>query len=145
VDSFKGLAHRLETVDEINSVRYVNDSKATNADAALRALESFTAPVIIIMGGRDKKGDFGALADALSRRAKLLITMGEAGPTIRKALSKFVETLDAADMAQAVSLAAQRARPNDVVLLAPGCASFDAYSSYKQRGEDFARLVKALK
>jgi UDP-N-acetylmuramoylalanine--D-glutamate ligase len=145
VDSFTGLAHRLETVDEINSVRFVNDSKATNVDAALRALESFSSPVIIIMGGRDKKGDFGALADTLARRAKLLITTGEAAPIIRKALSNVVETLDAADMAQALKLAALRARPGDVVLLAPGCASFDAYSSYKERGNDFIKLVKGLK
>ncbi len=144
LDTFTGLSHRLEPVGTVAGVDYVNDSKATNVDAVARALECFSAPVVLIMGGLDKGGDFHRLAPVVSRRAKSLIVIGAAGDKIRAALGDTVPTLTAEGMGQAVALAAAAAAPGDTVLLAPGCASFDMYTDYRARGEDFRRVVGQL-
>ncbi len=138
---FEGLPHRLQSAGVRGGVEYVNDSKATNVDAVLRALEAFDRRVVLIMGGRYKGDDFGLLREPLARRARALIVMGEAAGRILEKLDGVVATRRAADMRAAVSLARELARPGDVVLLAPGCASFDAYRDYRQRGEDFLRKV----
>jgi len=145
IKQFQGLAHRLETVATINGVLYVDDSKGTNVDAVSRALESFCQPTVLIMGGRDKGGDYTALKPQLARSVKQLVVMGEAAATIAKQLKAATPVENAADMAQAVRLAAAAAAPGDVVLLSPACSSFDMYESYAQRGDDFCKQVNALK
>ena len=142
--NFKGLPHRLEKVATQKGVTYVNDSKATNVDAVTRALESFDRPVILIMGGRDKGGDFKILQDPVRRHAKKLVVMGEAGDHIHSTLGHVTSTANASSMKEAVSLASASASPGDIVLLSPGCASFDMFNSYAQRGEVFRKLVEKL-
>lgn len=142
---FKGLSHRLEYVLAINGVSYFNDSKATNVDAVVRALESFSAPVILIMGGRDKDNDFSALGDLVRLHAKKLIVMGETSEKIKSALASFVSINSASSMEDAVFQAYREAAAGDIVLLSPACSSFDMYNSYAERGEHFCRVVKKLK
>ncbi len=142
---FKGLSHRLEYVLAINGVSYFNDSKATNVDAVARALESFSAPVILIMGGRDKDNDFSALGDLVRLHAKKLIVMGETSEKIKSALASFVSINSASSMEDAVFQAYREAAAGDIVLLSPACSSFDMYNSYAERGEHFCRVVKKLK
>jgi len=141
---FRGLPHRLEHVATHNKVRYFNDSKSTTPDSVVRALASFTEPVVLIMGGRDKGSDFGGLKDPVSRQVKHLIVLGEAGNKILSVLGRLVPTAAADTMAAAVFGAAQAAAPGDVALLSPGCASFDMYQNYAERGRDFSELVKKL-
>jgi UDP-N-acetylmuramoylalanine--D-glutamate ligase len=144
LSAFAPLPHRIESVAVVNGVEYVNDSKATNVDAVLRALGCFTTPVVLIMGGLDKGGNFGLLETAVRRRAKALVLVGKASDTIRAALGGLVPTVQAPDMAAAVGAAAGRAVSGDVVLLSPGCASFDMYPNYQARGEDFRQAVQRL-
>ena len=141
---FKGLAHRLELVGEYRGVSYYDDSKGTNVGAVEKALAGFDSPVILIAGGRDKDGDFERLRDPVRGKVRLLILIGEAREKMVRILGRETETVLAEDMAEAVTLARDRARPGDAVVLSPGCASFDMYRDYKHRGEDFVRLVKEL-
>ncbi len=145
INSFRGLAHRLETVATINGVLYVNDSKGTNVDAVARALDAVSRPTVLIMGGRDKGGDYTVLRQKLKSTVKQLVLMGEAAETIATQLGSTAPIIAATDMAQAVKLAAEASEPGDVVLLSPACSSFDMYDSYSQRGEDFCKRVRALK
>jgi len=145
LDHFKGLAHRLEPVATVNGVRYYNDSKATNVDGVLRALDSFSKPVLLLMGGRDKGSNFSVLQDRIGTHAKELIVMGEAAEAIRSALGQLLPTKVAASMQDAVTTAFEDADPEDVVLFSPGCASFDWYSNYAERGDDFRRAVEEIK
>jgi UDP-N-acetylmuramoylalanine--D-glutamate ligase len=144
LDRFKGLPHRLEHVATINGVEYYNDSKATNVDGVLRALDCFTKPVLLLMGGRDKGSNFSVLADHIRDHARKLIVMGEAVEPIRSALGQLLPTKAAASMEDAVTMAFRDAKPGDVVLLSPGCASFDWYKNYAERGDDFRRAVNKL-
>ncbi|WP_028314410.1 UDP-N-acetylmuramoyl-L-alanine--D-glutamate ligase [Desulfatibacillum aliphaticivorans] len=144
IDSFKGLPHRLEFVREVMEVKYYDDSKATNVDAVLRALEGFNAPVHLIMGGRDKGGHFRDLKDMVEQKAARLYVTGEAAGIITSALSGSVEVVQAGTIEKAVEFAKRAARPGEVVVLSPGCASFDQYKNYKERGKDFRRVVNAL-
>jgi UDP-N-acetylmuramoylalanine--D-glutamate ligase len=145
LDHFKGLAHRLELVATINAAQYYNDSKATNVDGVLRALECFSQPILLLMGGRDKGGNFKVLQDSIRKHAKELIVMGEAAESIRSALGQQTLTKVASSMQEAVTTAFQDADPQDVVLLSPGCASFDWYANYAERGDDFRRAVEKIK
>ena len=145
LDHFKGLAHRLEPVATVNGVHYYNDSKATNVEGVLRALDSFSKPVLLLMGGRDKGSNFSELQDHIRAHAKELIVMGEAAEAIRAALGQLLPTKVAASMQDAVTTAFQDADPEDVVLFSPGCASFDWYSNYAERGDDFRRAVEEIK
>ncbi len=144
IDTFQGLAHRLTLVRTLDGVRYYDDSKATNVDAVCRALEGFDTPVVLIMGGRDKGGGYRALEEHVAAKVRTLVVIGEAAETITAALGHLVPSHAAADMAAAVRLSADQARSGDVVLLSPACASFDMYTSYHQRGEDFCRHVRKL-
>jgi UDP-N-acetylmuramoylalanine--D-glutamate ligase len=144
LDQFKGLAHRLEHVATIKTVQYFNDSKATNVDGVAKALQCFSKPVLLIMGGRDKGSDFTALEGLVRKHVKDLIVMGEAAEPIRSALGQMKPTNIATSMQDAVSKAYQNADPEDVVLLSPGCASFDWYSNYAERGDDFRAAVEKL-
>ncbi|VEN75284.1 UDP-N-acetylmuramoylalanine--D-glutamate ligase [Candidatus Desulfarcum epimagneticum] len=145
LESFGGLPHRIQRVGAVDGADYYNDSKATNADAALRALEAFDRPVVLIMGGRDKNADFAVLSEAIRKRVKTLVVMGEAAKKIESALGYPAPIKRAGSMEEAVFMAHGAARPGDVVLLSPGCASFDMYESYAARGEDFARAVHEIK
>jgi UDP-N-acetylmuramoylalanine--D-glutamate ligase len=127
----------------VGGVAYVNDSKATNVDATVKSLISVDGPSIVILGGRDKEGDFSALLPHLSgvRRAVLI---GEAAAVIRRALAGRVEMTDARDMDDAVRVAHHTAQAGDTVLLAPACASFDMFKNYQERGEVFRACVNRL-
>ncbi len=142
--TFPGLEHALEIVRERRGVRFVNDSKGTNVDATLKALESIDQPIWLIAGGRDKGGDFSRLAQAVSRRVTRVILIGEAAPLLRKAWEGVATLTEAATLRDAVDCAAQGASPGDVVLLSPACASFDMFADYQDRGRQFKALVHAL-
>jgi UDP-N-acetylmuramoylalanine--D-glutamate ligase len=144
VETFTGLEHALEPVTEIGGVRFVNDSKATNIEAALRAIESFGPGLVVILGGRFKGGDFGELRAALVERGALVIAIGEATPLVRQALAPAVTVHEASDMVAAVRTAFAAASPGDTVLLAPACASFDMFKDYAERGRVFKQSVAKL-
>lgn len=142
--TFPGLEHALEIVRDRRGVRYVNDSKGTNVDATLKALESIDQPLWLIAGGRDKGGDFSRLAPAIRQRVKGLILIGEAAPLIEQAVPGAASVIRAASFKDAVQAAADGAQPGDVVLLSPACASFDMFADYQDRGRQFKALVRAL-
>ena len=144
LDHFKGLPHRLERVATINGAHYYNDSKATNVDGVLRALDSFSKPVVLLMGGRDKGSNFSVLEKHIKAHVKTLIVMGEAAGAIQSAVGQLRPTKVAASMHAAVTAAFQDTDPEDVVLFSPGCASFDWYNNYAERGDDFRRTVEEL-
>jgi UDP-N-acetylmuramoylalanine--D-glutamate ligase len=144
IETFPGLEHALEIVRERRGVRFVNDSKGTNVDATLKALESIDQPIWLIAGGRDKGGDFSRLAQAVSRRVTRVILIGEAAPLLRQAWTSVATMSEAATLRDAVEIAAQGASPGDVVLLSPACASFDMFADYQDRGRQFKALVHAL-
>lgn len=141
---FKGLPHRMEWVDEVRGVSYLNDSKATNMGAVMRALEGLSAPLVLIAGGRDKGTDFSALREIVQSKVKHLILLGEAKEKMSRSFSDHpgVETVES--MEEAVKRAAFLAKPGETVLLSPGCASFDMFRDYEERGEVFKTLVKGL-
>lgn len=142
---FRGLPHRIELVREIDSVRYYNDSKATNVSATAKSLASFEGGVVLILGGKDKGGDFAQLVPLLRERCAGLILMGKARDSIAAQLGEPVPTRKVVTMEEAVAAAWEVAAPGQVVLLAPGCASFDAYRNFEERGDDFRSRVRALK
>jgi UDP-N-acetylmuramoylalanine--D-glutamate ligase len=142
--SFPGLEHALELVRERRGVRYVNDSKGTNVDATLKALEGIDQPIWLIAGGRDKGGDFSRLEQAIRERVKRLILIGEAAARIQAAVGSFEQVYHAASLRDAVELAGAEAQPGDVVLLSPACASFDMFADYQDRGRQFKSLVQGL-
>ena len=144
--SFAGVAHRLEVVGEIDGVMYVNDSKATNADAACAALDAYPHGVHLIAGGKGKGAAFTPLAEAaMAADVRCVYLIGAAGAEIGAAMrGAGVPTVDAGTLATAVAAAGKAARPGEVVLLAPGCASFDQFSSFEERGERFRALVGEL-
>ena len=144
LQSFTGLEHAIELVRERQGVRFVNDSKGTNVDATIKALESFEEPVLLIAGGRDKGGDFRKLQEPVRRRVKRLILIGEAASRIREALGDVGCVSQAATLNDAVVMAASEARSGDVVLLSPACASFDMFADYQDRGRQFKKLVNQL-
>ena len=143
LNAFMGLPHRQEEVAIISGVRYVNDSKATNVDAVQKALETYEDPVILILGGKDKGGDFKRLIPLIQQKTKQVILSGEAVDTIAGAFGQEIRTESVSTIAAAVSRAREFAVPGDVVLLSPGCTSYDQYESYEERGEDFKRIVTA--
>ena len=142
--TFPGLEHALEIVRERRGVRFVNDSKGTNVDATLKALESIDQPIWLIAGGRDKGGDFSRLAQTVGRRVTCVILIGEAAPLLRRAWEGVATMTEVATLREAVNFAAQEASPGDVVLLSPACASFDMFADYQDRGRQFKALVHAL-
>ena len=144
VDAFPGLEHAMELVADIGGVRFVNDSKATNVESALRSIESFQAGLVPIMGGRFKGGDLALLRAPLASRAKAVVAIGEARPLLRDALSGAVPVHDVAAFDAAVRTAFELAKPSGVVLLAPACASFDMFRDYAERGRKFKEEVKKL-
>lgn len=142
---FKAVEHRLEYVATVNGVLYYNDSKATNVDATIKALESFPNNIHIILGGKDKGSDYTVLKPLLAERAKRVYTIGAAAEKIEKHLGGVVEVVRSGTLENAVKQASLAARAGDVVVLAPACASFDQFKSYEHRGNTFKELVHELK
>ena len=142
--TFPGVRHRLEPVGEAAGVRYVNDSKATNVAATRRALAAYAGePVHLILGGSAKGESFAPLADAIGPNVRSIHLVGDAAPALAQSLGGR-EHDDAGTLERAVAAAAALARPGDVVLLSPACASYDQYGSYEERGDHFRRLVAAI-
>jgi UDP-N-acetylmuramoylalanine--D-glutamate ligase len=145
VDSFEGLEHAMELVAEISGVRFVNDSKATNVESALRSIESFESDLVPIIGGRFKGGDLRKLRAPLAARAKAVIAIGESRQLVIDALGGALPIQEASTLDEAVSAAFALARPGGVVLLAPAAASFDMFRDYAERGREFKEAVRRLK
>jgi UDP-N-acetylmuramoylalanine--D-glutamate ligase len=135
----------MELVADTGGVRFVNDSKATNIEAAKHAVENSGAGVVPIMGGVFKGGDLAVLRDALAGNARLAVLIGESRAMFRAAFEKVVPIREAASMREAVLAAFDAARPDGTVLLAPACASFDMFADYAERGRVFKREVERLK
>ena len=144
VETFPGLEHAMELVADVGGVRFVNDSKATNVESALRSIESFDRNLVAIIGGRFKGGDLRQLRDPLALRAKAVVAIGEARPLVRDALTGAVPVHEADSFVDAVDRAYGLARPDGVVLLAPACASFDMFRDYAERGRRFKEEVRRI-
>jgi UDP-N-acetylmuramoylalanine--D-glutamate ligase len=144
VASFPGVEHRIEFVRELDGVRYFNDSKATNVDATMKAIDAFPGGLWIILGGKDKGSDYSVLGGPLRDKAHAALLIGAAADKIASHLDDAVPLIRSGNIENAVSTAHGRARQGDVVLLAPACASFDQFDSYEHRGRVFKQLVNAL-
>jgi UDP-N-acetylmuramoylalanine--D-glutamate ligase len=151
VESFPGVEHRLEFVRNLDDVVYYNDSKATNVDATLKAIDAFQENLWIILGGKDKGSDYTALRPQLQRKAKAALLIGAeppypyaAAPLIKKALQDAVPLVDCGTLTFAVKYAREHASAGEVVLLAPACASFDQFENFEERGDTFKQLVSEL-
>jgi UDP-N-acetylmuramoylalanine--D-glutamate ligase len=144
VDAFRGLEHAMELVATRGGVRFVNDSKATNVESALRAIESFERGLVPIVGGHFKGGDLRRLREPLARRAKAVVSIGASKPIVRDALGGAIAIHEASSIDDAVEQAFELARPDGVVLLAPACASFDMFRDYAERGRRFKEAVAKL-
>jgi UDP-N-acetylmuramoylalanine--D-glutamate ligase len=141
---FEGLPHRLEFVAEIGGVHYINDSKGTNVGAVLRSLESFTVPLVLIAGGKDKHSDYAPLAPLVRERVKRLILIGQAAGKLRAQLEGACPMEEVPSLEEAVRRAAAVASPGEVVLLSPACASFDMFTDFEERGRVFKEAVRRL-
>jgi UDP-N-acetylmuramoylalanine--D-glutamate ligase len=144
VASFRAVEHRLEFVRELHGVRYFNDSKATNVDATVKAIESFPGGIHLILGGKDKDSDYASMSELLRQRVKTVITIGSAAEKIEHQLAGVVKIESAGTLAAAVTRAHELAVTGDVVLLAPACSSFDQFDNYEHRGRVFKELVAEL-
>ncbi|MCG6981345.1 MAG: UDP-N-acetylmuramoyl-L-alanine--D-glutamate ligase [Deltaproteobacteria bacterium] len=141
IDTFEPLPHRMELVHHWRGIRFYNDSKGTNVDSVVRSLESFSAPIILIAGGRDKEGSYNPLVSLVRQRVKMLVLIGEARFRLAEALANLSCTVVVEDMDAAVQVALGAAVAGDIVLLSPACSSFDQYENYKARGDHFRYLV----
>jgi len=144
VRTFRAVEHRLEHVATIRGVEYYNDSKATNVDATIKALESFPANIHLILGGKDKGSDYTVLNELLRQRAKRVYTIGTAAAKIESQIQGTVEIVHAETLENALKRASDAAQPGDIVLLAPACASFDQFRNYEHRGKVFKDAVNKL-
>jgi len=145
IDHFQGLPHRIEHVNTIRGITFYDDSKATNVDAAIKSIASFSKPVVLIAGGRDKGSDYHPLVEAVSEKVKGAVFLGEASGLLSQAFGHKISWNIATSMIDAVSLAFNQAQKGDVVLLAPACASFDMFKDFNHRGEVFKDAVRRLK
>ncbi|MGQ9617388.1 MAG: UDP-N-acetylmuramoyl-L-alanine--D-glutamate ligase [Candidatus Aminicenantia bacterium] len=144
VMEFKGLEHRMEHVGRIGNVVFYNDSKATNVDATLKSIQSFEKGIVLIMGGRDKGGNFDTLREDIRKRVKGIVVIGEAKEKIKNSLKGLTEIKEADSIESAVITAFEMASPSGIVLLAPACASFDMFENFEQRGRVFKSEVLKL-
>ena len=144
---FGGVEHRLEPSGEINGVKFVNDSKGTNTDAAIKAIEAVDGPIVLIAGGYDKNADYGDFIDSFGDKVKQVVMMGATAGKIKAAAEKkgYQNTIIVKDMEACVREAFRVAEPGDTVLLSPACASWDMYNSFEERGRDFKECVNKLK
>lgn len=141
---FKGVEHRLEPAGEIDGVRFVNDSKGTNVDSVLKALESFERPIVLMLGGRDKAGDFTKLAPLVKQKVTRVVAFGECKNKVVQQLSSAATVVEAGSLEEAVSGAFAASEKGGVVLFSPGCASFDMFLNYEDRGRQFKATVEKL-
>ena len=144
VATFTAVEHRLELVRKLNGVEFYNDSKATNVDATMKAVSSFSKGIHLILGGKDKDSDYGTMAELLKERVKAVYTIGSAAEKIERQLHGVVKMVAAGTMQTAVTEAAKAAAAGDVVLLSPACSSFDQFENYEHRGRVFRQLVDEL-
>ncbi len=144
LESFTGLPHRMEFVRELNGVVYVDDSKGTNIGSLDMALQGINGKVVLIAGGRDKGGDYGTLTKAVKSKVKFMVLIGEARFKMKDALGRLTDTVLANSLEEAVGAARAKAESGDTVLLCPACSSFDMFKDYKERGDEFKRLVRML-
>ena len=144
ITAFSGLEHAMEFVRELRGVKYYNDSKGTNVDATGKALSSFDSPILLILGGKDKGGNFGQLQDLIVRKTKRVILIGESAPRLAQLFKDCSPISLAGSLSEAVTLAAHEAVSGDVVLLSPACASFDMFRNYDERGKQFKQFVHQL-
>lgn len=144
--TFRGVAHRLELVAEYGGVKYINDSKGTNPDATMRALDAYGVPIVLIAGGRSKGSSFASFAAKVKEKVRVLILIGESAGEIEAAVRAqgFENILRAATLPEAVKIAHRTARPGEVVLLSPACASWDMFANYEERGNLFKKVVREL-
>lgn len=144
--SFNGVRHRLEEVAIHNDILYINDSKGTNPDSTIKALEAFDQPIVLIAGGQPKGGSYAEVAQLISQKAKALVVLGEAKEIIKAAVMEFGfrNIYEVEDFPAAVYKAHALAEPGDVVLLSPACASWDMFPSYEHRGDLFCELVESI-
>ncbi|MEK6773721.1 MAG: UDP-N-acetylmuramoyl-L-alanine--D-glutamate ligase [Bdellovibrionota bacterium] len=145
INTFKGLQHRLEYVRKVGGVQFFNDSKATNVHAVLRALDTFDENLILIAGGKDTNLNYEPLRNLVKRKVKTLILVGEAKERVNRDLGDFSETFLIGTFEEAVLIAYQKSRIGDIVLLSPGCSSFDMFDSYEERGDYFKEIVNKFK
>lgn len=142
---FEGVEHRLEFVREVDGIRFVNDSKATNVNAVWYALESMKVPVVLILGGRDKGNDYSELIDQIKQKVHTIIAIGEGRPAIKSQLQDHVPYLiESESMEDAIQTAKKMAKRGETVLLSPACASFDMFENYEHRGSEFKKFVHQL-
>ena len=144
VEGFSGIAHRIEYAGEKDGVAFYDDSKGTNVGAVMRAIEGFSRPIVLLIGGRDKEGDFGALVPLIRKRVRQVVLFGEAREKINALLGGATATTIVPTLKEAVAAAWGLAHPGDIVLLSPGCASFDEFTDYKARGRAFQKWVGQL-
>lgn len=145
IDTFPGVSHRLEFVKKKDGVYFFNDSKATNVNSVVRSIRAFkNSPIVLIAGGKDKDSDFSFLADLIDERVKTLVLVGEAKEKINRMIGDHSETYLVGTFEEAVLLAYQKSRIGDIILLSPGCASFDMFRNFEERGEYFKKLVAQL-
>ncbi len=149
LENFKGLSHRIAFVRELDQIKFYNDSKATNTDAVVRAVQALSEgmdgkKIILILGGREKGLDFAPLVPVVRDRVKLILAIGEASAHVTEDFQSLCPVLTPQDMAQAVQSARSAGEPGDIVLLSPACASFDMYENYEARGRDFTEQVNQL-
>ena len=142
--NFSGIDHRLQIIKEINEVTYVNDSKATNIHSVIVAINSFETPIILLLGGKNKNSDFRLLLPHTKRHVKHIVSYGEAGGEIATAIGDAVRLNYVSSLSEAVASAHNLASPGDIVLMSPGCASFDQFNNFEERGEKFISLVNNL-
>ncbi len=143
--AFEGVPHRLELIRTISGVKFVNDSKSTNVNSLWYALESFTEPVVLVAGGRDKGNDYSSLTNLVRQKTRAIVAIGESADKVLRELGPHTrEAVHADSMEEAVEFARALAQPGDAVLLSPACASFDMFEDYVDRGETFRRIVNAL-
>jgi UDP-N-acetylmuramoylalanine--D-glutamate ligase len=143
VENFRAVEHRLEFVASIHGVDYYNDSKATNVDAAMKAVAAFPADIHLILGGKDKDSDYRLMRPLLAARVKTVYTIGAAAEKIAAHIEGAARIVNSGTLDAAVTAAAEAAQPGDVILLAPACSSFDQFKNYEQRGQVFKDLVLA--
>jgi UDP-N-acetylmuramoylalanine--D-glutamate ligase len=142
--TFRGVEHRLEFIREINGVRFVNDSKATNVESTWHALRSFNTPLILILGGRDKGNDYSRIDELVKANVKSIIAIGESGEKVEMHFKNFIKVVRANSMEDAVHTSLEIADSGDTVLLSPACASFDWFDSYEHRGKIFKEWVNTI-
>ena len=144
LENFKGVEHRLEFVREVNGVRYINDSKATNVASVWYALQAYSQPIVLLLGGRDKGNDYSQLYSLVGRNVKAIVAVGESAEKVLREFSSRTTVVKASTFQEAVQQATGLAQAGDIVLLSPACASFDWFENYEHRGKVFKQLVEAL-